>query len=153
MFVCEDCGRIFDEEDVLYWKEDRGKYGEDTCFEEMCGCPSCKGAFFELKNCGICGAIIKESDWDICEECINKNKSLEVAKQIGETKKEQVELNEFLTFCFEPKEIEYILYKYIDSLSQGDKQDLINQYCEDDISCYVEEVIKRARKKDCLFKR
>ena len=38
---CEDCGEIFEEEDLASWQEDRGEFWGSKCFETMTGCPHC----------------------------------------------------------------------------------------------------------------
>ena len=43
MFVCGDCGCIFEEPDE--WQEDRGEYFGKPCSETMSGCPRCGGNY------------------------------------------------------------------------------------------------------------
>ena len=71
MFVCYDCGKMFDEPKI--WTN---THGLDTPpYESYDGCPSCGGAFTETYKCGCCnkwivGSYIKlMSEERICEEC------------------------------------------------------------------------------------
>ena len=75
MFVCLECGHIFDEDEVYTWKESRGEYWGTPCYEEMAGCPRCKGDYVETYKCDVCGEWINgsyiklESGERICENC------------------------------------------------------------------------------------
>lgn len=41
MLKCEDCGAIFEEEELATWNENRGEFWGMPCFETMQGCPNC----------------------------------------------------------------------------------------------------------------
>ena len=57
MFVCVECGCIFDEDEVDVWEEKHGlNYGP---YESWSGCPSCGGGYTEAHRCDGC------SDWII----------------------------------------------------------------------------------------
>ena len=71
MFICLECGTLFEEPE--YWTE---THGLDTPpYEHCCGCPSCSGAFTETYRCDSCdewivGSYIKlENGERICEDC------------------------------------------------------------------------------------
>ena len=75
MFVCINCGHLFDEPD--YWEERHGlDYGP---FEQWSGCPNCGEAYVEAHRCDCCdeyidGPYIKlESGERICENCYTKH--------------------------------------------------------------------------------
>ena len=74
-FICCDCGRIFDEDEVATWKESRGEYWGEPCYETMSGCPSCQCDYVETYECACCGEWIEgsyiklESGERICENC------------------------------------------------------------------------------------
>jgi DNA-directed RNA polymerase subunit RPC12/RpoP len=61
MYICVECGKIF--EGVLAWTEPHG--------EQLCGCPYCRGAVEEAKECAICGEFYLEEDLTngVCECC------------------------------------------------------------------------------------
>ena len=75
MYCCLECGRVFSEDEVLVWKENRGEYWGDPCFESVSGCPYCKGEYVKTYQCDICkewilGGYIKlETGERICENC------------------------------------------------------------------------------------
>ena len=72
LFVCLECGKIFDEpEDYVE------KHGLDTPpYEEFSGSPCCAGAYTEAHRCDCCdewitGEYIKTSTGErFCDNCI-----------------------------------------------------------------------------------
>jgi hypothetical protein len=71
MFVCLDCGRIF--ENPKHYRDSHGfDYGP---YEQWDGCPSCGGAYAEAYECDECGRWITSeyiktvSGQRICENC------------------------------------------------------------------------------------
>lgn len=70
MFLCLDCGKLFEE--PSYYAE---THGLDTPpYETWNGCPKCSGAYvetFECSQCGewITGDYIEVGGELICEEC------------------------------------------------------------------------------------
>ena len=75
MFICLDCGHIFSEDEISIWQEDRGEYWGTPCYEEISGCPCCKGDYVETYRCDCCDEWIDrpyiklESGERICENC------------------------------------------------------------------------------------
>ena len=71
MYICLDCGRIFEESSHF-----TDKHGLDSGpYEEYDGCPQCGGAYVEAHRCDCCGEYIVdtyiklESGERICSEC------------------------------------------------------------------------------------
>lgn len=64
MYICVECGKIF--EGVSAWTEPHG--------EQLCGCPYCRGAVEEAKECTICGEFHLEEDLTngVCECCVRE---------------------------------------------------------------------------------
>lgn len=46
-YNCNDCGLIFDENEIAMWKESRGEFWGQPCYETMQGCPSCHSGDIE----------------------------------------------------------------------------------------------------------
>ena len=73
MFVCLECGNLFEE--PIEWKEDRGECFGFPAYEELSGCPYCKGSYVETYRCGCCGEWINTNtyvqigDERYCEDC------------------------------------------------------------------------------------
>ena len=74
MFVCLDCGHVFDE--PHHWEERHGF--NNGPFEQLSGCPKCGEAYVETYMCDCCNqwivdAYIKTEDGQrYCHECYCK---------------------------------------------------------------------------------
>ena len=69
-YRCEECGKIFNEEEMGCWGESRGEYWGVSCSEQVCGCPSCHSMYYhEAVACKICGSYEKEDFEEYCEDC------------------------------------------------------------------------------------
>ena len=67
MYICLDCGHIFDE--PKEWVETHGfDYGP---YEEWSGCPRCGGAYEKAVECDICGEYYRKSELTdgLCDNC------------------------------------------------------------------------------------
>lgn len=70
MFVCIECGRLFEE--PQYWEE---RHGLDTPpYESLSGCPYCGGVYVKTFPCDCCGEYITGRYVQIdnkryCENC------------------------------------------------------------------------------------
>ena len=75
MYCCIECGHIFDEDEVLVWKENRGEWWGEPCYEKMSGCPQCKGNYVETYKCDHCNEWITDDyiktvdNKRFCQEC------------------------------------------------------------------------------------
>lgn len=75
MFVCIECGHVFNEEGASVWTESRGEYWGSPCHEEMDGCPKCGGSYAQTYECDCCGEWIvdkyikTEDGCRYCSEC------------------------------------------------------------------------------------
>lgn len=46
-FICNECGNIFDEDEVCKMQDYRGEYWGTPAYEEISVCPYCHGDFEE----------------------------------------------------------------------------------------------------------
>lgn len=106
-----------------------------------------------MKKCEKCGKKINLKDWDFCEECLEKEKTLENCLLIGTYYDEEVEINGFWGFCFTDEKIEEILRSAFEKLPIEEKNDLVKKYCEYDMLYFVRYLKKNEKRKNCLFKR
>lgn len=73
MYVCLECGNVFDEDEVSCWVETHGL--DHGPYEHLSGCPSCRGAYTEAYTCDACGEYINTEtyvqigDQRYCENC------------------------------------------------------------------------------------
>ena len=71
MFICLDCGCVFDE--PKHWIETHGL--DSPPYEEWDGCPSCGGAYAETYKCEgcndwLCGTYAETKNGNkYCENC------------------------------------------------------------------------------------
>lgn len=71
MFICLDCGCVFDE--PKHWIETHGL--DSPPYEEWDGCPSCGGAYAETYKCDgcndwLCGTYAETKNGNkYCENC------------------------------------------------------------------------------------
>lgn len=66
MYICEDCGAVFEEPSVY---EDHHPYGMTYAVEEWAECPKCGGSFDEAVQCPRCWEYVTKLTDGVCEEC------------------------------------------------------------------------------------
>lgn len=109
-YKCLECGEFFTE--PKKWKEYRGEFWGAPAYEEMVGCPDCRGDYEELVPCELCGEECEEDSLTcgVCEDCLESaSGDVDLCYKIGEGHKETVRLNCFLTAMFSADEIEALL--------------------------------------------
>ena len=150
MYICEDCGNIYEDEEVE--TVDEMPYGERHCGlgkpiwdmsrVEVENC-SCGGELVKAKKCEKCGELMPDNSHEICAVCRDEYATLDTMIEIGADWQNKISLNGFLTSVFSAKDIELIL---IDEL-KGRKDDFvkkqIKEYCDFDIDYFWGEADKR----------
>ena len=68
MFICKNCGEVFDEPKIY---EEHHPYGMGYAIEEFAVCPYCNDtSITEAKQCENCGEWFDEIEDDgLCDEC------------------------------------------------------------------------------------
>jgi hypothetical protein len=68
MYICLDCGEIFEEPET--WEESY-PYGEGYAYQTFSCCPHCEGSYEEAEVCKDCGEYFAPDDlYDgMCNEC------------------------------------------------------------------------------------
>lgn len=69
MFICRECGEVFEE--PKYWEEGY-PYGEGYAYQTLCCCPHCEDmAIEEAVVCKDCGEYFAPDDLygGMCDEC------------------------------------------------------------------------------------
>lgn len=133
MYKCENCGTLFSEGDISCNRH------SVELVEEIEVCPECGGdCFSEINICKCCG---EESEYDLCEECIDDKTTPDVVWEYGENEKEKVSLNALLVMQFSESEIEEILLRELTEANQfrDAMEDLINSDKYD----YVDYLVER----------
>lgn len=160
MYKCLCCDNIFETPDT--WEE---KHGLDTPpYEEMSGCPECKGDYEQAKQCkGQCEKYFTQDDGFIgddkgdkgwCHECAEKEFTFEKGlKFIGDRTvciglengvKQYEELNLEHTFylgwlwCIERRDPELLDLLKDEFMANGERHRELKYFCLDDIFEWIE---------------
>lgn len=148
MYICLECGEMF--EDFTTWTEPHG--------EQLCGCPYCKGAYEEAKECVVCGEYYLEEDLTngVCEDCAERMFYYDTALKYLQDKKL---LREFFIVWYwqicssapdtENEEVDNLFVELFNQKVRYDTQtgktiflELLKDYVLDDIYCWTEFVAK-----------
>lgn len=127
MYICLHCGHEFEETAAKNYDSATGTW-------EEC-CPNCGSEDFEEAiKCRICGEVHVDEDMigQVCKECLDKSVTFGNALRYGADRKEDVEINGFLTWIYSPEEIESILLKNLQTESHEWRQRMTTEYCTDD---------------------
>lgn len=120
MYMCEDCGKQFEEEEVKSWTEPHG--------ERLTGCPYCYGAYVEIQPCAICGEYPEDEYeegklWNggICQACFEDGIQVNFMEYLNE-----LDTDDQIEFYFGKCEGGYI-YQPFDMLlmAQADYKDRV----------------------------
>lgn len=114
MFICADCGRLVDENEVYVSTESRGECWGTPCYIKVNVCPHCGGELEEATECVVCGGWSSE-DTGICDDCLGKLTTDENCLDIGEENLEKIKINGFLYSAFTEDEINNILWEKLKS--------------------------------------
>lgn len=143
-FKCLECGHIFEEGAQEVWYEHH-PYGMRTASEEFSGCPICKGAYEETTPCKICGSehLEEELHGCVCEECVEPyRKDWKACFKIGAKEKTSININSFLADMFGVKEIEAILYEFLEKTKEVD----CSPFIDNDKEWIGERILEEVRK-------
>lgn len=67
MFICEECGEVFEEPNVY---KEHHPYGMGFATEYFAVCPCCNDtSISEAKRCDVCGEWFAKLHDDLCDEC------------------------------------------------------------------------------------
>lgn len=67
MFICNNCGEVFETPDTY---EEHHPYGMGTAAERWAVCPHCEDTdFVEAKQCERCGELVAELQDGLCDVC------------------------------------------------------------------------------------
>ena len=138
MYICEDCGKIYEDEEAEDVYATTGYYNLVNI--EPC---SCGGNLVKAKRCEKCDEFMPEDNLALCDSCIEEYETLENALEIGADYEEKVSLNGFFASAFTKEEIESILLETFKAKDEKIKKNAIKQYCEDDYSYFMGVVDKK----------
>lgn len=131
MLICTNCGRVIEEDSLVYHAETHGERRADDCY--------CGGEFVAAVECEICGKYMADADSRIvCDSCVAENTTFETAREIGEQNKEKIEINGFFFDIFSEEEIDEILLEFAKKKCFGNPE-LVKNYTYNDDVWYFED--------------
>lgn len=136
MIICENCGKIYDEDDVGTYLEAHGERRGEVC--------SCGGELVEAVHCEICDEYVPEGE-TICYGCYENGMTLENAVKFGEEQPIDIPINEFIANVLSVEEINSILIEYVYA-NYKDKCNEVRNYLELDPNCYEDFLIEESAK-------
>lgn len=72
MNICCECGKVFEDVEIVFWRENRGDFGGFLDCETMWGSPCCRASYSEAIKCESCGQYFTLEELDenyLCEDC------------------------------------------------------------------------------------
>lgn len=138
MYICKDCGKIYEDEEA----EDVYATTRYYNLVEIDSC-TCGGELVKAKRCQKCDEFMPEDSFSLCDSCVEEYETLENALEIGADYGEKVSLNGFFASAFTKEEIESILLETFKAKDEKIKKNAIKQYCEDDYSYFMGVVDKK----------
>jgi hypothetical protein len=150
MYICEDCGKIYEDEEAVSVEE--MPYGEEHCGlgkpmwdmnrAEVEAC-SCGGELVKAKKCEKCDEWMSDNSHSLCEDCANEYATLETVLAIGADWETKMSLNGFLCSVYSKEEIELILMDALTAKGEDFIKSEIKKYCDEDKDYFMGEADKR----------
>lgn len=116
MLICENCGRLADEDDLeIINDRDYVNNGvglecvrKDSWFKEC----SCGGNWEKAKKCKLCEEWFYDEDYaEICNKCLEENATFENALMFGDNFKTDIQINGYLAEEYSQDKIENLILK------------------------------------------
>lgn len=148
MFICLNCGEVFDENNIGNTTENRGYYGDEKCSAKISCCPICAGEYEEAAQCKICGEYHPKDDLTggVCEECLDDyRRDFDVCYKISVDAREtqKVNINRLIYHLLGVEEINNTLAEYIRTNMNGVD---CSEYIEEDEEWFCEKLAKEVNK-------
>lgn len=146
MVICENCGAVLHEEDLVTTRSYVSDY-MGGCYENITTCP-CGGDIEEVARCELCGEYFKEDDLHegVCDECLKMEATVNNALECGKdgSARTEVSVNGFLATVFTEEKIDEILTRELERLiGKSDDHakhviDVAETWCLEDKSYFAE---------------
>lgn len=145
MVICEDCGAVLDENDLITSKSYVSDY-MGGCYETYSVC-TCGGDVVEATQCEICGEYFRSDEMHdgICDECLEEEMTVENAIECGKdgSARLDISLNGFLASVFSKEKIDEILTEELEKLinisdcNANYVIDRAEEWCREDASYFA----------------
>lgn len=131
MYICDNCGATT--KDYGTHSSYLCEVGETSVYETCDDQCSCGGNWVKAKECAICGEYIPEYEFDVCQKCLDKNKTIEGAFQAGQYDCEKIYVSGFLAQLYNEDEINKILREHFtrEVAVHPEKYNLVKSYCDE----------------------
>lgn len=149
MLVCEDCGEVYEEDNVTTSKSYLCTIDGTNYYENVSdGCSKCGGELVKADKCAICDswkdkevALSYSLNYQcyVCYDCLQEKSTPNVALTIGKNNPQNVSINGFLSHIFTPAQIEDILSNEL--IKKGDISVKARRFCNDDTYCLADYVM------------
>lgn len=144
MYICESCGKIFEEDEICEIQKEEHIFGDFSisrtitkCFSEGLSYCGCGGDIVKAVHCEKCDSFVPKGNF-VCEDCLEEYKTLDVALDIGEEWDGVVSLNGFLLSFYSREDIEQILLDSIRNEREEKVKRAVERYCNEDKECFKE---------------
>lgn len=139
MIRCNRCDSIFDESELITDYVNGGDIGEPHN-----SCPYCgHDDWDEVKECCRCGRWFSVdelhgySGWEMCRDCIEDETDTRTVIEYGDTVKQDVSLNGFLSDVFSDEEINEILTSKFMELPESKQKEAYTEFVNTDLDEYA----------------
>lgn len=135
-YICEECEKVIDEEELETYKEPHGEVFNMWCY--------CGGEYVPAETCELCGEPCLKIYSGVCAECLNDCAELEEAIDYGEQNKKEILINGYLAREFTLEEIELILMREVREEKRLGLKLKYEEFCLED-KCDFAEFLKESR--------
>lgn len=140
MYRCKNCGNLFEDGEQATWEESHGL--DCPPYEKADGCPNCHGEYEEVEPCAICGGY-DGNGLPVCDECIQRNTTVERCFEASENVLDEIVLNSFLLYVFSRETIEEILFDALLKMQDDEHIQLLTRnYVADEKEWFATKLLK-----------
>jgi hypothetical protein len=144
VYICEDCGKLVEEEpcevEHCSLSDEFPDYTVPQKTPIEC---SCGGEFVEAVQCKNCGEYFANDYISICQSCRDDYRNLDTVLEIGSDWENKISLNGFLMTVFTKEDIELILLDTLKNFGEDKVKEAVDKYCEDDIDYFWRHAEKK----------
>lgn len=153
MLICTHCGKTYEGRLPTYTEihgyTSLGNVVGEVCYDNEC--PFChNGELVVATECKVCGAhFYDEENLKVCEDCLEANRTLEVALAIGDENETDVYINGFIKTLLGDAKIKEILLNHVkENFTTSLIKSTIAKYTDEDKQYFAEWVEYEAEHKE-----
>ncbi len=135
MFICQKCGRMLEDYEIGTEHQRHGYTSLGAPIDEpMTSNCSCGGEYVKATKCLVCGEWFLPDTFStqkVCDDCLENEKTVNNALEIGHENQEEVHINGFVKSVLTPEKINEILEKWVSENFVDGSFDVV-KYCDED---------------------